>query len=97
MSKAVAVGSATKVATDPGTFSMNWVTVWGVYVPPSIMHLVLWDLELRGFEAKDLGHTIQVKWDAEDPDRVERARETIKNSIRDWCLVRDNETKEDEQ
>lgn len=89
--KTQVIGATTAVKAPPGIFSMDWTTVWGIYVPPSIMPMVLWELELLGFEAKDLGHTIQVKWSADDPDRIDRAREQIKKSVYDWCLTRDAE------
>lgn len=76
-----AVGSRREEKKDHGTFTMQWVTVWGVYVPEAWMASALLNLELSelGYVGRAQGHTIQVQWSAEDPDRVEKARDWIRD------------------
>lgn len=74
-----AVGTVQKTKAPAGLFTMAWVSVFGVYVPETWQPSVLLELDLRGYEAKVMGHTIQIKVDAEDPDRVETVREIIRD------------------
>lgn len=75
-----AIGTTRKEKKEHGLFTMTWVTVWGVYVPEAWSASVLLNLELAtGIVGRAQGHTIQVQWDADDPERIERTRDWIRD------------------
>lgn len=80
MTETMAVGTKRGVKKDHGLFEMSWVTVWGAWVPEDWSPSLILHLDLHyGIEARAQGHTIQVHWDAEDPERIERVRDLIRD------------------
>lgn len=81
MPKHAAVG-AVKPA---GLFAMDWVSVFGAPVPDSFMPGILLELELKGYPVQHRGNTVQVRWDADHPERVEEVRQEIRRyALRAW-------------
>lgn len=72
-------GAKTAEKKATGLFQMQWVSVFGVYVPEAWHASVLLELDLRGYEASILGHTVRVRPDADDPERIERVREILRD------------------
>lgn len=78
-----AVGAIRKERKPAGVFKMDWISVFGAPVPEAWMPSLLLYLDLLGWEVRGRGNTVQVRWDAEDPNRVEAVRELIQEYARD--------------
>lgn len=70
MTISVQVGTLTpEVGTLPVT--PDWVTVWGWWsTNPEAVEVLI----RHGYEARQFGHTIQVKWSKDDPFRLDNVR-----------------------
>lgn len=71
-----AVNAKTAKKSQPGLFTFNYVTVWGVYVPVEYQPGLLVYLIDSGYDVKARGHTIMVSW-SDSIDTVSEVRTLI--------------------